>query len=121
LADSLQGCRAKRGQAGSLSSESARMANFLNFDGVALHLVIKGRALNTEQLGRFLLVSVRLGKRLENRLSLHVVETGHSAAACRAGSRLQCWRQLDFRRQFLDPDYVIPCQDDGVLYGVLQF
>src|SRR5439155_21354887 len=65
-------------------------ASQLNFDGVALHLVIKSRALNAEQLGGFLLVAMRLGKRLENRLSLHVVETGHPAAACRGGSRLQC-------------------------------
>src|SRR5437763_176494 len=54
-----------------------------NLDGVALHLVIKGRALNAEQLGGFLLVTVCLGQRLKNRLSLHVIETGHAAAAHR--------------------------------------
>src|SRR5205814_7517156 len=59
-----------------------------NLDGVALHLVIKGRALNAEQLGGFLLVTVCLGQRLKNRLSLHVIETGHAAAAHRSRTRL---------------------------------
>src|SRR6266496_2762593 len=71
-------------------------ASQLDLDGVALHLVIKGRTLNAEQLGRFLLVAVRLGKRLENCLSLHVIETRYAAAARRSGSLLQRWRQLDF-------------------------
>src|SRR5438132_13963258 len=59
-----------------------------NLDGVALHLVIKGRALNAEQLGGFLLVTVCLGQRLKNRLSLHIIETGHAAAAYRSKTRL---------------------------------
>src|SRR5438105_8152760 len=59
-----------------------------NLDGVALHLVIKGRALNAEQLGGFLLVTVCLGQRLKNRLSLHIIETGHAAAAHRSKTRL---------------------------------
>src|SRR6266480_173908 len=92
-----------------------------NLDGVALHLVIKGRALNAEQLGGFLLVAMRLGKRLEDRLSLDVIEACYAAAARGSGSGLQRRRQLNLRRQFFDPDYVIPCQDDGVLNGVLQF
>src|SRR5438105_11434062 len=59
-----------------------------NLDGVALHLVIKGRALNAEQLGGFLFVTVCLGQRLKNRLSLHIIETGHAAAAHRSKTRL---------------------------------
>src|SRR5437764_12152781 len=59
-----------------------------NLDGVALHLVIKGRALNAEQLGGLLLVTVCLGQRLKNRLSLHIIETGHAAAAHRSKTRL---------------------------------
>jgi len=70
----------------------------LNLDRVALHLVIKGRALNAEQLGGFFLVPVRLGKSLENCLSLHVIEAGHPAATRRSRGRLQRGWQLNFRR-----------------------
>ena len=46
----------------------------LQFDRVALHLVVKGGALDAEEFRRLLFVSVTLRKRLKNGRTLDVVE-----------------------------------------------
>src|SRR6516225_7280318 len=52
----------------------------LQLDGVALHLVVEGGALNTEKFGCFFLVATALCERLENRSSLEIVETLNATA-----------------------------------------
>src|SRR5437667_6428490 len=48
---------------------------FLQLDGVALHLVVKGGALDAEKFGCFFLVAAALCECLENGGSLNLVES----------------------------------------------
>src|SRR5438105_7246615 len=74
--------------------------DFLQFDRVTLEFVVERWPLNTEQLGCFLFVSVALRQCLQNRDSLHIVETLHTLRDNAAFNLLQCRRQLQFSRQF---------------------
>jgi hypothetical protein len=49
-------------------------------DGVTLHLVVKGGALDAKKFGSFFLVAAALRECLENGVSLDVIETLYAAA-----------------------------------------
>ncbi len=52
----------------------------LQLDGVALHLVVEGGALDAEKFGRLFLVTAAFCERLKNGGSLEVVESLYAAA-----------------------------------------
>src|SRR5213595_1436277 len=95
---------------------------FLQLDGVALHLVVEGRALNAEKFGSFFLVAAALCECLENGGSLDVVESLYAAARqCPELGLLQRNGQLYFCGELFYVDQTLSCQNDGVFNCVLQF
>src|SRR4029453_12628865 len=92
----------------SLLSEAG---SFLDLDRVALHLVVEGGTLDTETFGSLLLVPVTFCKRLNNRVSLDIIETLH--ARSREGATLCLLRKLwklNFGGQLLHTDHPLPRQ-----------
>src|ERR1700676_789538 len=106
----------------SQSASAPGAGTTLQFDRVALHLVVKRRPLNSEKLCRFLFIAVALRERLEDRCSLDVAQTLDTLLG-RSGSlrSLQRGWQLNFGRQLFYADQVLTREYDRVFHGVLQF
>src|SRR5438105_15329933 len=90
--------------------DGARPSKNLELDRVALHLVVKRRTLNAEDLRGFLLVPVALGERRDDGVALHVVEI--LDAVITAHGLLKHRRQLHFRRQFFHADLILTGEHD---------
>ena len=93
-----------------------------DLDAVALNLIVERGPLNAETFGSLLLVAVTFCKRLENSVSLDIIETLHAGSSGSCGTTLhllqRCW-QLNFGGQLLYPDQSLPRQDHRIFNCIL--
>src|SRR5436190_13514855 len=93
--------------------------HLLQFDGVTLHLVVERRPLYPQHLGCFLLVSVTLSERLNDRIALHVVQVLDAATVDPFNWLKRSW-QLHFRWNFFYADPVLASEHDRIFDRVLK-